>query len=441
MIQTKTIASRLLAACIIILLEIIQIPSRIVLASDQIEKHVYSACVAYIQDANETGTNINDETMNGLSKTIPAKSAEIVEMLNGSISVVIELNGREILVHGIPTGRSESGKTVFFKGETNHPDLKIVNFAYVLDTEKANMYFKKTKENDYPKADTMLKIYIKDNSANTRDFYFIEIFDVKLRYSKDYIQSLNIDPILGAWVTKCFSPINDDFGEDISLPTVMATVSNRYWHCTKEFYEFGETQTHTIRWRTNTDCSDIIAGQQAEEYYRLTIYSKYSTYSINTDLNSNIYSCLHISEISLCQTSIPNTAWKSTMIDGSVQASFWLGDLSADISISLGVLSLTYSIPSSFTHVGTVYINPPYMTYENGVGGNYTRSIKTEMDSDFTLTQIGHYFQVSSVLRDYGNEPQEPSWLRARWDVTIINASSLETYDYSCDHDIIVSIV
>jgi hypothetical protein len=76
----------------------------------------------------------------------------------------------------------------------------------------------------------------------------------------------------------------------------------------------------------------------------------------------------------------------------------------------------------------------------NGANGNYTRSIKTEMDSDFMLTQNGHYFEVISALRDYGNVSRSSSSMKARWNIDVINAATLDVYPLYCDHNVNVAV-
>ena len=208
----------------------------------------------------------------------------------------------------------------------------------------------------------------------------------------------------------------------------------------KSYYDMGENQTHTIRWRTNVDYSNIVKGQEANQYYRLTVYAKSMSFDVNTDLNSNTMSYLHVDGLRLCQTSVPYTAWKSTSIDGEVQNNGWGGELSASIGVSYGLLSLSYSIPLSFSSKGTVDINETYTGYENGVGGNYTRSIETKMDSKFKLTQKDYYFEVISMLRDYGNATRGSQTLKSTWYVDIINAGTMETCSHTCSHDISISI-
>ena len=129
------------------------------------------------------------------------------------------------------------------------------------------------------------------------------------------------------------------------------------------------------------------------------------------------------------------------MIDGYVQnAGSLSGNLSGDISVGYGSLSATLSFPISFTGSNYVDINSTYAGYLNGVGGSYTRAINTEMDNQFRLTQIGHYFSVESALRDYGNVSLGSSTMQARWHVDIVNSGNLDSYSYYCDHNVNISV-
>lgn len=405
-------------------------------------EQTYPANIAYIKNVNATGTNINDETINGSSKTIPNTDITVDISFDNIIIVKANIDNASIMFTGIPVGRSESGKTVFFEGTSSDLGYEVVNFAYVLDTSKTNMYFKETKAKDYAKSNTMLKLYIKNNLSDSRDYYFIEIFDIELNYSSEYIQSLSINPLLGAWTATQFAPIDEHIGEDANIAVPIASSDTKFWSCTRSYYDMGENQTHTISWRTNVDYSNIIKGQEATQYYRLTVYAKSMVFEVNTDLNSDTMSFLHVNSIQLKQTSVPYTAWKSTSIDGIVQNNGGSGELSANIGVSLGILDLNYSIPISFTNVGIVDINNTYTGYENGVNDQYTRSIEITMDSNYKLTQIGQYFEVVSVLRDYGNTTQNAKAIGAQWYVTIINASQPDILDNRMfRQDVMISVI
>lgn len=401
----------------------------------------YTANIAYLENVDSSGADLFDETVYKSTKTIPGTTATVEISNDNTICVSTNIEGSLVSFSGVPAGRTESGKTVFFTGTSNHPTYAVVAYSYILDTSKTNMYFKETKARTYPDSNTMVKLYIRDLSKNTLDYYMIEIFDIELNLSPEVINSLPINPLLGAWTATQFDPIDETFEEDTSAVIPYATSSFKNWSCTKSYYEFGERQTHTIKWRTNVDYSNVIKGQEAPEYFRLTVYAKSMEFEVDTDLNSNTVSYLHVNGLRVCQTSIPNTAWKSTKVDGSVQNNGWGGQLSASLGVSYGLLSLSYSIPISFTHVGSVDIDETYRGYENGLNGKYTRSIETQMQSNFKLTEIGHNFEVISTLRDYGNKTTTSQSLQTVWYVEIINASTMETCTHTCSHNVLMRVV
>ena len=165
------------------------------------------------------------------------------------------------------------------------------------------------------------------------------------------------------------------------------------------------------------------------------------SFEVNTDLNSSTSSYLHINGVKLRQTSVPNTAWKSVQLDGSVHKnSIFSGGLSASLGFSWGLLGVSYSIPLNFDFETTLDIDENYSSFQNNINGQYLRSIETEMDSRHRLTEIGHYFAVDTVLRDYGNTTQSAKSLLATWDVEIINLGTMDYYSYTCVHNSSVSI-
>ena len=429
-------------SCILLLCFIIATPiqsfaatiDNILLSSEN-----YIANIANIESVNSTGSNISTESE---SETYLSELVTVDVYQDGAISISTELNDANITFMGILAGRTESGKSIFFNGTSTNARYEVVNFAYIRDISVTNYFFKNTKNENYADAQSMIKVYIRDTQSQTLDYYFIEIFDVELDYTNEMILSLEVNPLLGSWVAKQFDPISTEFGEDSSSITPRASTSTKNWSCTKTYYDMGENQTHTIKWRTHVDYSNVPKGQEVKQYYRLTVYAKSSSYSVSTDLNSSTMSYLHVDALSLRQTSIPYTAWKSTKIDGKVQDNGWFnGDLSASLSVGYGALSVSLSIPISFSYLESIDIDETYTGYENGVNNKYTRSIKTTMDEDFKLTQNGYYFEVVSTLRDYGNKARSAQTLKSTWDVTIINAGNKTTCSHTCAHNVSVSIV
>lgn len=401
----------------------------------------YSANIAFVADVNETGTKITGDKTENIDARGSEEYITVEQKADNSIKVTAVLDNEKVSIVGIPAGRTESGKTIFFTPVTSNDRYEVVNFAYVADTSVTNMYFKNAKASKHSEATSMLKIYIKDTASKTLDYYFIESFDVKLNYQNEYISALPVNPLLGAWTATQFQPVATEFGEDTSDASTRASTS-KTWYCTKSFYDISEYTTHTISWRTTADCLNVRVGGDANQSYHITIYAKSMSFEINTDLNSSTMSYLHIDSVKLCQSSIPNTAWKSIKIDGEVHKNnIFAGDLSASIGFSWGPIGISYSIPLDFDYETTIDIDETYDSFENNVNGQFVRSIETEMDSGHRLTQIGHKFTVDAVLRDYGGTTQSAKTLLATWYVDIINFATMEIYPQTCPHNSSVSII
>lgn len=399
------------------------------------------ANIAYIENVNPDGTNLNADTVDENSKVRANYQVSILTNSDSSLEIIADINGESLSIKGQPYGRTESGKTVFFDGKTSNSQYDVVNFAYVQDITVTNMYFKEVQKQRSTSSENVLKLYLKDTHSSTLDYYIIEVFDVNLDLDNDFISSLPINPLLGAWAATQFEPIATKHGEDTEAAEGYATTNTKHWICEKSYYDMGENQTHIIRYWTNTDTADVPVGGEINQYYKLQVSGKEMSFEINKDLNSSTMSYLHVDGLRLVQTSVPNTAWKSTSIDGYVQNNGSSGELSASIGVSWGLLGISYSLPISFNNgSGYVDINNTYKGYTNGVGGNYSRSIETTMNSKFKLTQIGHNFEVVSMLRDYGNTSKSSSTLKARWFVDIINAGTMEVFPYYLDHNATIRI-
>lgn len=402
----------------------------------KVDNQVIYAKSAYFENVNATGTNLNTDLVDGDKYTKSDTKLKINIQDENTMVVTTRINGNDITFTAIPIGRSENSNVVYFEGESSDPQYSIVNFTYEENIGESSMYFTKYKNIDKSKSSTVLKIYLKKN--NSRDYIILEAFDFKSSFDKLFINSLPEDSLLGAWTAREFEPIDSYMGEDNSVLMPRAIINDKYWVCTKTFFYMGETNTHTIRWRTTVDYSNVLVGQEAYLYYTVKVYDKTSTYSVNSNMNSTSQSYLHVNGLTVDQSSIPYTAWKSTKIDGNVTSRIG-GTLSASIGVNLGVLNLSYSFPISFSHKAYIDLDQTYTSYDNS-GGNYTRNINTKMDSNFTLTQETQYFEVRSALRDYGNTIRTSQLMKTRFHVAIINAATLEIFPYYCDQNVYVGI-
>lgn len=416
------------------------------IATDAIMSDVtHNAYVAHIENVNSTGTNLNNDIIDGKSKSIPT-SAVSIGWNGNSINVNVEIDGSIENFSGTPIARTESGKTIFFDGISSNSKFEIVDFEYVMDLSVANLYFENTKRNVYSSTASVLKLYLKDISQNSLDFYLIEVFDVDLAFDNSLIQSLSIDPLMGAWAATQFEPIEEDFGEDFSEPVLVvddlvptAVPSYKNWYLSKTYNDLGNKQTHTIRWRTLADYANIPIGGEMSEIFRLNITAKSMTFDNNSDLNSDTTSFLHIDNLVLHLNSVSGTAWQSTTIDGNVQENEWGGGLSISLGIGVGPFSASFDA-LSFTSTTFRDLNDTYNSYENGLYGEYWRAINVDLNSSCKLTQIGHYFEVNGNLRDYENTYRPSEYLEATWELDIINANTNQHYFEDCSHNVRVAV-
>ena len=170
----------------------------------------YTANVAYIIDAAEDGSNVISDR--DLIESFSTKT-ELLSLAQNrdSIMVKLKINSKNLKVTGTPGSRTRLGNYVFFDGKISDSRYNIVNFAYIKDISATNMFFKGEHEENYPNAKTIFKIYLKDTESSTLDLYVIEVFDLVLDYSDEYISQLTIDPLPGSWSAKVFKPFKVNY--------------------------------------------------------------------------------------------------------------------------------------------------------------------------------------------------------------------------------------
>ncbi len=427
----KRLLSLLLCSCIVLLTSSVAMGD--VLTEDTVQTVL--AKNAYVSNVNEYGTNLNTDIVDNNQNTLADTNLQVVySSEDNSLSIMGTVNGENIELQGFPEGRSENSNVIYFNGINSNEALSIVNFSYEKNIEQSNMYFKNYMETNISDSESILKIYLKYNNRNSNDYILLEAFNCMLPYDDEFINSLPQNSLLGAWVATQFKPIKSE-----SSSSTRATTTYFNKTISETFYDMGLTQTHTIKLKFSCDYANIPIGQEATEIYRIAVIGKTTTVPDATNYNSSTQSWLHVNAIKLRQTSVPYTAFRGVSIDGSVQNNGLGGSLSARIGVSYGLLGLSYSIPITFTDEVDVDIDETYTGYDNSAS-NYARSIETEIDSDFKLTQIDHYFEVISILRDYGNASRSASTLKAKWDIEIINAGLFTTSDYSYSQNVSISV-
>lgn len=393
------------------------------------------ANIAFANNVNSTGNNISKENMLESSG-----EASITVNDNGEINVSLMINNEEVTFFGVPQGKTESGKSIFFDGISSDEKYDVVDYTYVSDTSVTSVVFPELKNNDEATQQDVLKIYFKDNQLETKNYYFIEIFDIDMSFNSEIIESLDVNPLFGAWVTREFEATSTDAGvyDTTQAPRIAAYAQRGF--CSKTFEWFMETETHTIYWKSALDYTNVPKGQDALQHYTLTVESKSSTHSVNTDRDSNTESCLRIKGLELRLGAIPNTAWKAVKIDGEVRkTNIFKPKLSVELGVAYGLLGASVSVETDYTEFETIDIDDTFKTFINEEG-NYTRSISVKMNKSFQLAEVGQYFDVMAILRDYGNETSAGTML-AVWKMEIINGTTLDTYNYSCTHPVVNRVV
>lgn len=394
-----------------------------------------SAKAAFVTDVTENGSNLTDDKHLNSNTTIQDISLNITPTTNGNLQIATTINNNQITITGTPEAKSENQHAVFFTASSNNSDYEVVNMEYV-DNAQTNMFFKNYGSTN--NVGKILKLYLKDIASETRDYIIIECFDYTIEDFSSLVSTLPQNTVMGAWVAREFIPACSNYYDEIST---FASTNNSERTYTDTYNDFSLEQTHKITVATDATYSNIRVGQMADIIYRVEVTGKSMTCPGNPSLNSNTESYLHIDAASLRQTTVPNAAFVSTSIDGRVQNnSIGKPSLSASIGVNVGALGVSLSVPVSFTGYSTVDINDTYESYVNGRDGQYTRSIKTAMKSDYKLTQIGYYFEVRSTIADFGNVPKSSANHKAIWDLTIINAGDMSTQNHTVTQNVPIEI-
>lgn len=406
--------------------------------TSNISSEILTAKTAYLSDIDEFGSNWGNDTVSNNQNVV--NDTLIEQVYDGSVlNLKLQIANDSLVISGTPVGTSENKNVIYFDAYTNSSKYELVTFSYEKNIENSNVYFDGYMHQNNKENGCLLKVYLRDNSVDTRNYILYEVFDYNSPIDSAFLNTLPEATEFGSWVTKEFQPSDSD---EIEIPISPRASTNSFTSTISKTYTEGIIQqVHTISLTFICSYTNVLVGQDAIEGYTVKVTGKTVTAQDAPNYNSSTSSALHVDNAALRQSSIPNTAWYSTDIDGlATRSGLPIGTLSASLGISIGVLNIDVSIPSAFSNYGTVDINEGYKTYNN-YSGHYIRSIKTQFSDNYKLTQIGHYFTVSSILRDFGNVRKSASTLRATWDIRIINASTYETWTYSYPHNVSVSIV
>lgn len=393
---------------------------------------------AYVKNVDEYGSNLTNDIIDGTESTVKDTKLKVNKDINNNMVIYANILGEDIAFTATPTARSENGNIVFYDCISSNPNYTVLNLSYEKEISGSSIYFRDFYTKARGTNDVVLKLYIKDNSSNTRDYILLESYDFYTSLGEEFINELPENNLLAAWALKEFKPISTSSGEIESDIMPLAYVSEKNSYVSKTFTSLGDKQTHTIYYNMTADYENVPKGSNANIKYSLQVTKKTMTFTINTNANSTKNSYLAIEGVTLRQGSVPNTAWYSTTVAGTVD---YVSGSTFEVSlgVSLGLLSASLSLPSSFT-TKTSSLTKTYNGYINNATSGYTRNIKTVIGSKCLLKSVNSYYSISGKLRDYGNKTQAEKILPARWDFKVTNSAALETYSQYHYQDIPISI-
>lgn len=287
--------------------------------------------IAIVKNVLDDGSNLTDDLHISSNTTIQNVLVNIEEQSDSALQITSIIGNSEISVTGVPVAKSANGHAIFYKATSDNPGFEVVNMEYV-DNAETNMFFKNYK--DINNKNRILKLYLRDLSNINRDYIILECFDYKVNNFSSIVSLLPQDTVMGAWAAREFIPVNFDC-EDIDTYAFNDIIQRTY---TVEYNELALPQTHTITLESYCTYSNIRIGQMADIIHMLKVTGKTMTCPKNPSLNSKTESFLHVNTLSLRQTTVPNAAFVSTAIDGSVLNKGGSASLSASIGINMGIL-------------------------------------------------------------------------------------------------------
>jgi hypothetical protein len=156
---------------------------------DKINGQVIFAKTAYVENVNETGTNLNNDVVDGDKNTKSDTKLTINIDHDNSMIIMANINGNDVIFTGIPAGRSENSNVVFFAGKSSDPKYSVMNLSYEENISKSTVYFKNHKNKNAQSA-TMLKLYLRVNDSSSRDYILLEAYDFNPMFDDQFIVNL-----------------------------------------------------------------------------------------------------------------------------------------------------------------------------------------------------------------------------------------------------------
>ncbi len=400
---------------------------RIIITTDT---NTLVAKTAILKDIDEYGSNWGSDA--STNNACVVDDTVVSQSNNGDvITLNAYLNGQNVTITGTPLSKSENGNVTYFDGSVNNADYDVVLFSFEKEIQDSVVYFKGYMQENGKTDGNILKVYLKDNNSPTKDYIVLEVFDYELPFAESDIANLDVDAIPGAWVADEFEAVSMEKVDD----PVPYTDSKLYEQYRQTFYVGDYQQVHMIRLEYYTELSNLRVYGTSDDICRLTVDSKSITVASAPNLNSSTQSSLYVSAATLEQYSAPNTAWTHTKLDGWLYSTTgYLGSIS--VGLSYAGITVGADLAAIFNNHQTIDIDGNYIGYTQGGyddEGNklYAKGIQTPLKSNMRLTNPGHYFEVTSTLKDYGNTPQGAELVKNEWQIKITSSITKVTNSYT----------
>lgn len=137
----------------------------------------YMAKVAIVTNVNDNGTNLNNDGVGTDNTIYQDLQVSIHTTTQAELQLEAMIGNKAVTITGVPAARSENMKAIFFSASSSTAKYDVVNMAYV-DGTATSLYFKNYSETI--NASSVLKVYLRDTTSNTRDYVMIECFDFTL---------------------------------------------------------------------------------------------------------------------------------------------------------------------------------------------------------------------------------------------------------------------
>lgn len=389
---------------------------------------VYSAQVLHASGVNDYGTNIHDE---GISDAFDVPLT--IRQNNGVLVVSGEIDGNLISFEATPRGKNGVGNMIYFDTNgTGSKDISVLTMMY-LDTFSSVAIISDSYDTS---CTSVLKLYLKDTSSLTKEYYFIEIFGFSYAGFDSVINTMEVCES-DHWNSKEFLPISINNEES---PTIVpyATSYDKTRTITETYADPANlTFKDTMQILLVHDVENVPQTGSATWIHAIQVKNKYSVCVEDSSFSDYTGCPMQLKNVHLKAIAPKNTAFISTMISGTVTKLASV-TTSASLGVALGSPIAAMTLSATYSTVGQVNLNSTYSAYTNASSTGYTRNVKVALNSNCVLRNVGDRFVVTNSVRNYGSGTTTSETTYASWNWTtnhylnMTNSAGTQTQAFSC---------